>query len=67
MKRVWDSVGLAVSIVGLGYLVLWLTGWSGRLTVLAGFAYGRHCGGGLRRLSPALAGARPQPARRGSQ
>jgi hypothetical protein len=33
MKRAWDSIGLAISIAGLGYLVLWLTGWSGRMTV----------------------------------
>ena len=33
MKRVRDFIGLAVSIAGLGYLVLWLTGWSGRLTL----------------------------------
>ncbi len=33
MKRAWDSIGLAISIAGLGYLVLWLTGWSGRLLV----------------------------------
>jgi hypothetical protein len=33
MKRVRDSFGLAVSVAGFGYLVLWLTGWSGHLAL----------------------------------
>ncbi len=33
MKRVRYSIGLAVLIAGLGYLVLWLSGLSGRLIV----------------------------------
>jgi hypothetical protein len=31
MKRVRDFIGFAVAFAGLGYLVLWLTGWSARL------------------------------------
>jgi hypothetical protein len=33
MKRVWDSVGFVVAFAGLGYVVLWLSGWTGRLLV----------------------------------
>ena len=33
MKRVRDSFGLAVSVAGFGYLVLWLTGWPGHLAL----------------------------------